>query len=63
MSLLRRPNGGGLGGTGRIPLALHRGLPAVQRGQNGGGLGGTERFPLALHRGLPAVQRRQKVAA
>ena len=25
------PRGGGLGGTERFPLALHRGFPAVQR--------------------------------
>ena len=31
MSLLMQPRGGGLGGTERFPLALHRGFPAVQR--------------------------------
>ncbi len=31
MSMLIHPRGGGLGGTERFPLALHRGFAAVQR--------------------------------
>jgi hypothetical protein len=30
MRSFMRPRGGGLGGTERFPLALHRGFPAVQ---------------------------------
>ncbi len=33
MSKLMHARGGGLGGTERFPLALHRGFPAVQREQ------------------------------
>jgi hypothetical protein len=33
VSKLTGARGGGLGGTERFPLALHRGFPAVQREQ------------------------------
>jgi hypothetical protein len=34
MSSLMQPRGGGLGGTERFSLALHRGFAALQREEN-----------------------------